>query len=264
MSSEQDTSPLEELEGKLGYEFRDRPLLERAVSHRSWAHEHVGPGEEGRARALHNEALEFVGDSVLGLVVAEHLFRAYPDSTEGDLSRMKHQLVSTQTLASAATRLGYGDFIRLGRGEEKTGGRQKQALLADTFEAVLAAIYLDGGFDAATRFVLRALAPDLGDATPESAAAADYKTMLQERVQAQFRVTPTYEVVSTDGPPHDRTFHVEARWNEFAVKGSGTTIKAAEMESARRALERLDSESAGDGEGDPEGGAQGETGGDAR
>jgi ribonuclease III len=249
VGNETDTPPLEEFERRLGYEFRDRELLGRAVSHRSWAHEQVGPGEEERARALHNEALEFVGDSVLGLVVAEHLFRANPDSTEGDLSRMKHQLVSTQTLASAATRLGYGDFIRLGRGEEKTGGRQKQALLADTFEAVLAAVYLDGGFDAATRFVLRALEADLGVATPESAAAADYKTMLQERVQAHFRVTPTYEVVSTEGPPHDRTFHVEARWNDVAVKGSGSTIKAAETESARRALERLESGSEGDAEG---------------
>jgi ribonuclease III len=246
VANETETPSLEELEQRLGHQFRDRALLERAVSHRSWAHEQVGPGEEERARALHNEALEFVGDSVLGLVVAEHLFRADPELTEGDLSRMKHQLVSTQTLANAATRLGYGDFIRLGRGEEKTGGRQKQALLADTFEALLAAVYLDGGFDAATRFVLRALEEDLGDATPESAAAADYKTMLQERVQAAFRITPTYEVVSTEGPPHDRTFHVEARWDEHAVKGSGSTIKAAEMESARRALEQLEVATSGE------------------
>jgi ribonuclease III len=246
VANEAETPKLEELEQQLGYEFRDRALLERAISHRSWAHEQVGPGEEERARALHNEALEFIGDSVLGLIVAEHLFRADPTLTEGDLSRMKHQLVSTQTLAAAATRLGYGDFIRLGRGEEKTGGRQKQALLADTFEALLAAVYLDGGFDAATRFVLRALEEDLGVATPESAAAADYKTMLQERVQAAFRVTPTYEVISTEGPPHERTFHVEARWNEHAIKGTGSTIKAAEMESARRALEQLEAEASGE------------------
>lgn len=246
MTNESDTPPLAELERRIGYEFRDRTLLERAVSHRSWAHEQLGPGEEERARALHNEALEFVGDSVLGLVVAEHLFRSNPDFTEGDLSRMKHQLVSTQSLASAAARLGYGDFIRLGRGEDKTGGREKPTLLADTFEAVLAAVYLDGGFETATHFVLRALADDLGEATPESAAAADYKTMLQERVQAACRVTPVYEVVSTEGPPHDRTFHVEARWNEFAVKGSGSTIKAAEMDSARRALEELEGDGAGE------------------
>jgi ribonuclease-3 len=239
VTSETDTPPLEELEQRLGYEFRDRTLLERSVSHRSWAHEQVGPGEEERARALHNEALEFVGDSVLGLVVAEHLFRANAELTEGDLSRMKHQLVSTQTLATAASRLDIGEFVRLGRGEEKTGGRQKQALLADSFEAVLAAVYLDGGFKAATDFVLRALAEELGVATPESAAAADYKTMLQERVQALARVTPTYELVATEGPPHERSFRVEARWDAHAVGGTGSTIKAAEMEAARRALEQL-------------------------
>jgi ribonuclease-3 len=244
VTSEPDTPPLAGLERRLGYEFRDRALLERAVSHRSWAHEQVGPGEEGRARALHNEALEFVGDSVLGLVVAEHLFRANAELTEGDLSRMKHQLVSTQTLATAATRLDIGEFVRLGRGEEKTGGRLKQALLADTFEALLAAVYLDGGFGAATDFVLRALAAELGVATPQSAAAADYKTMLQERVQALARVTPTYELVATEGPPHERTFRVEARWNEHAVGGTGSTIKAAEMEAARRALEQLGGEAA--------------------
>jgi ribonuclease-3 len=235
--------PLDELERKLGYEFHDRALLERATTHRSWAHEQVGPGEEERARALHNEALEFLGDSVLGLVVAEHLFRENGELTEGDLSRMKHQLVSTQTLANAATRLNIGDHVRLGRGEDKTGGRTKQALLADSFEALLAAVYLDGGFQAATDFVLRALADDLGEATPESAAAADFKTMLQERVQAACRVTPTYEGVSTEGPPHDRTFHVEVRWNEHAIKGTGSTIKAAEMESARCALEQIEVES---------------------
>jgi ribonuclease-3 len=239
VTSEPGTPPLERLERRLGYEFRDRALLGRAVSHRSWAHEQVGPGGEERARALHNEALEFVGDSLLGLVVAEHLFRANAALTEGDLSRMKHQLVSTQTLATVATRLGIGEFVRLGRGEEKTGGRQKQALLADSFEAVLAAVYLDGGFKAATDLVLRALAEELGVATPESAAAADYKTMLQERVQALSRVTPTYEVIGTEGPPHERTFRVEARWDAHAVGGTGSTIKAAEMEAARRALERL-------------------------
>lgn len=231
---------LEELQDKLGYSFRERALLERALTHRSWAHEQVGPGEEERARALHNEALEFVGDSVLGLIVAEQLFRSNEDSTEGDLSRMKHQLVSTQTLAAAATRLGVGDFLRLGRGEEKTGGRTKQALLADVFEALLAAVYLDGGFEAARAFVSRALAPELEGATPEAAAAADYKTMLQERVQASCRVTPTYEVIVTEGPPHDRTFHVEVCWGENRVKGAGSTIKAAEMEAARYALEQLD------------------------
>jgi ribonuclease III len=241
-----EAKPLGELQDELGHEFGDQSLLERAVTHRSWAHEHVGPGEEERARTLHNEALEFVGDSVLGLVVAEHLFRAYANTTEGDLSRMKHRLVSTETLASAAARLGLGRYVRFGRGEEKTGGRRKQALLADVFEAVLAAVYLDGGFEAARRFVTRALGEDLEGATPESAAAADFKTLLQERVQAARRVTPTYEVVETEGPPHARTFRVEARWEDVSVGGTGSTIKSAEMDAARRALEEIELTPRGD------------------
>ena len=239
MESEQDLLTPDELERKLGYRFREPCLLERAMTHRSWAHEHVGPGEEETARSLHNEALEFVGDSVLGLVVAEHLFRECENRTEGDLSRMKHRLVSTETLARAATRLRIGEHLRVGRGEEKTGGRGKQALLADVFEAVLAAVYLDGGIEPAREFVLRALGADFDEASPESAAAADYKTLLQERVQAAFRVTPTYERVETEGPPHDRTFHVEVRWGDVAVRGTGASIKSAEMDAAGRALEQL-------------------------
>jgi ribonuclease-3 len=239
VGTEQDLLTPDELQRKLGYDFREPGLLARAMTHRSWAHEHVGPGGEESARSLHNEALEFVGDSVLGLVVAEHLFRECDNRTEGDLSRMKHQLVSTETLARAATRLRLGEHLRVGRGEEKTGGRGKQALLADVFEAVLAAVYLDGGIEAARAFVLRALAADLEEASPESAAAADYKTLLQERVQAAFRVTPTYERVETEGPPHDRIFHVEVRWPDVAVRGSGASIKSAEQDAAGRALEHL-------------------------
>ena len=239
MDDENDQS-LEELEGRLAHSFRDRSLLERAVTHRSWAHEQTGPGEGELARSLHNEALEFVGDSVLGLVVADRLFRDYENLTEGDLSRMKHRLVSTETLARAAARLDLGRYVRVGRGEEKTGGRRKQAMLADLFEAVLAAVYLDGGFEAARKFVGRALGEEFEGATPESAAASDYKTMLQERVQAVFRVTPAYEMIETEGPPHDRTFHVEVRWDEVSIRGTGPSIKSAEMDAARRALEEIE------------------------
>ena len=236
-----DTTPedLGALEEAIGHAFSDRALLERALTHRSWAHEHVGPGGEQEARRLHNEALEFVGDSVLGLLVADFLFRTYPEVTEGELSRMKHRLVSAQTLGRAATRLRVGDFLRVGRGEEKTGGRRKRALLADAFEAVLAAVYLDGGLDAARRFVLRALEPDLRGADPESAAAADYKTMLQELLQSSRRSAPHYSVVETHGPPHRRVFHVEVSWDGGQMRGEGHTIKAAEIEAARRALEEM-------------------------
>jgi ribonuclease-3 len=227
------------LEKNLGYAFRDQHLLERALTHRSWAHENVRAGEEEKARLLHNEALEFVGDSVLGLIVADALFRSHPEVTEGELSRMKHGLVSTTTLARASRGLRIGDFLRVGRGEEKTGGRRKRALLADAFEAVLAAIFLDGGLDEAARFVGRALARELAAASPESAAAADYKTLLQERLQAERHVAPHYNVVETLGPPHARTFHVEVEWEGERVRGEGLTIKAAEIEAARRALEQI-------------------------
>jgi ribonuclease III len=236
------------LEQTLGYDFRDRRLLERALTHRSWAHENVPAGEEARARLLHNEALEFVGDSVLGLVVADALFRSHPEVTEGELSRMKHRLVSTQTLARASRRLQLGDHLRVGRGEEKTGGRRKRALLADAFEAILAAIFLDGGLCEAAAFVRRALASELEEATPESAAAADYKTMLQERLQAERHLAPHYDVVETLGPPHARTFLVEVSWDDRAVRGEGQTIKSAEMDAARRALEGMDAPPDGEGE----------------
>ncbi|HZT60499.1 MAG TPA: ribonuclease III [Pyrinomonadaceae bacterium] len=235
-----DSQNASSLEEKLGYTFRDAHLLERALTHRSWAHENVGAGEEEKARLLHNEAFEFVGDSVLGLVVAETLFRSHPEVTEGELSRMKHRLVSTQTLARAARGLQLGEHLRVGRGEEKTGGRRKRAILADTFEAVLAAIYLDGGYEEAAAFVSRALGRELEEASPESAAAADFKTMLQERLQAEQHVMPYYEVVETLGPPHARTFRVEAVWGDERVRGEGRTIKSAETNAARRALERMD------------------------
>ena len=231
------------LETLLAYKFSDRHLLERAITHRSWAHEQVAPGQEGEARRLHNEAFEFVGDSVLGLVVADSLFQSYPDVTEGELSRMKHRLVSAPTLARASARLSIGEYLRVGRGEEKSGGRLKRALLADAFEAVLAAIFFDGGLSAAADFVHRALGDELERADPESAAAADYKTMLQERLQAAHGVAPQYEVVETVGPPHRRTFHVEVNWNGGSVRGQGRTIKAAETVAARLALEQMEANS---------------------
>ncbi len=231
-----DASPLED---RLDYKFRDRRLLERALTHRSWAHETVGAGGEREARAMHNEAFEFVGDSVLGLVVADALFRSHPSVTEGELSRMKHRLVSTQTLARVARRLQLGEFMRVGRGEEKTGGRRKRALLADAFEALLAAVFLDGGYTEAQRFVERTLGSELEEASPESAAAADFKTMLQERLQSERHLSPIYELVETEGPPHARTFHVEAVFDAERVRGQGQTIKAAEMDAACCALELL-------------------------
>lgn len=227
---------LDLLETILSYKFQNRALLERAITHRSWAHEQVAPGAEDQARRLHNEALEFLGDSVLGLVVADYLCKAYPAGTEGELSRMKHRLVSESTLAAASLRLQLGDFLRFGRGEEMSGGRRKDALLADVLEALVGAIFVDGGVSAAADFIQRALGDELEKVTPIAAAESDYKTMLQERLQAERRTAPRYAVVEAVGPPHRRTFHVEVSWDGGSVRAQGRSIKAAEAAAAREAL----------------------------
>lgn len=233
---------LDLLENVLSYKFENRTLLERAITHRSWAHEQVAPGAEDQARKLHNEALEFLGDSVLGLVVADYLCKAYPGGTEGELSRMKHRLVSAPTLSAASVRLNLGDFLRFGRGEEKSGGRRKEALLADVLEALAGAIFLDGGLGAAAAFVEHALGEDLRKVTPVAAAEADYKTMLQEKLQAERRPAPRYNVVEAVGPPHRRTFHVEVSWDTGNVRAEGRSIKTAEAAAAKAALAVMKSE----------------------
>ena len=227
---------LDLLEEVLGYKFKERTLLERAITHRSWAHEQVAPGAEDEARKLHNEALEFLGDSVLGLVVADYLCKAYPGGTEGELSRMKHRLVSAPTLSAASVKLNLGDFLRFGRGEEKSGGRRKNALLADVLEALAGAIFIDGGLDAASAFVERALGEELSKVTPVVAAESDFKTMLQEKLQAERRSAPRYSVVEAVGPPHRRTFHVEVSWDSGSVRAEGRSIKTAEAAAAKEAL----------------------------
>lgn len=227
---------LDLLETILSYRFKNRALLERALTHRSWAHEQVAHGTEDQARELHNENLEFLGDSVLGLVVADYLCTAYPSVTEGELSRMKHRLVSAPTLAAASIRLQLGEFLRFGRGEEKSGGRQKDALLADVLEALTGAIFVDGGLAAATNFVTQALSEELRTVTPEVAAESDYKTMLQEKLQAARRSAPRYSVIEALGPPHRRTFDVEVVWDSGSVRAQGRSIKIAEAAAAKEAL----------------------------
>lgn len=211
-------------------------LLERALTHRSWAHEQVAQGSDDLSRQLHNENLEFLGDSVLGLIVADYLCTAYPNVTEGELSRMKHSLVSAPALAAASLRLQLGDFLRFGHGEEKSGGRRKDALLADVLEALTGAIFVDNGLPAATEFVRHALADELRTVTPEAAAESDYKTMLQEKLQAARRPAPKYSVVEALGPPHRRTFNVEVVWDGGSVRAQGRSIKTAEAAAAKEAL----------------------------
>jgi ribonuclease-3 len=236
------TSDLSKLEEILGHSFADRSLLERAVTHRSWAYENLPAGGEEQIRNIQNESLEFVGDSVLGMIVAEQLFLRNPAAREGDLTLMKHYLVSTGTLAKLAGELGIGDFVRIGRGEEKTGGRRKQALLADTLEALIAAIFFDAGYGAARDFIERAFASEFAAATPK--ASIDYKTLLQETLQAEKLNAPVYTVVNTEGPPHQRTFLVEAVWAGGKVSGTGGSIKSAEMMAASEALKTIAREKA--------------------
>lgn len=223
------------LEQRLGHVFADRALLERALTHRSHANEDLS----GDSRD--NELLEFLGDAVLGLVVAEWLVREFPDLDEGQTSKMKASLVSAPTLTRIASRLCLGDHLRLGRGEEKTGGRQKQALLADTCEAVIAALYLDGGLEPARALVLAELAPELARLRQPgqlTALTGDFKSALQELLQERGAPPPAYRLVSTEGPDHEKQFAVEVSSGpQVLARAVGPSKKEAEQRAARLALE---------------------------
>jgi len=226
---------LSELEQKIGYSFRSRALLDRALTHRSFANERVGE------RCQHYEAMEFLGDSVLGFVVSAWLLERFPDLAEGKLSKMKAYLVSEARLVELADDLDLGRYILLNRGEEKTGGRRKRALLADAYEALIGVLYVDGGIAAAERFLRRELRPKLMSIDPASMIGADYKSTLQERLQAAAAPGPEYVVVEALGPDHRRTFKVELRIGGRPVAmGEGYTIKVAQQEAARCALELPD------------------------
>jgi ribonuclease-3 len=220
----------------LGYKFRDPGLLEQALTHRSRANEDVTGGVED------NESLEFLGDAVLGLVIVDMLFERYPDRDEGQKSKMKAALVSTTTLARLAARLQLGDHLLLGKGEEKTGGRRKQALLADTFEAVIAALYLDGGLNAARSFIVREFDQIMRDSAVDGGMSDDHKSVLQELLQARGDPLPEYVVVAETGPAHRRVFRTELRVRgDVIAVGEGPTKKDAEQEAARLGRQALSS-----------------------
>jgi ribonuclease-3 len=220
------------LEARINYRFKDRGLLEHALTHKSKAHEDPSGG------VADNESLEFLGDAVLGLVVAETLFRVFPAYNEGQKSKIKANLVSTASLAEMAEQLGLGDHMILGRGEEKTGGRQKQALLADTCEALIAAIYLDGGLEPSRNFLMREFAAGIEDARRPEYFGRDHKSRLQERLQAQGRPLPSYRVSGEIGPDHRKMFHVDVFVGpDLISQGVGRTKKDAEQEGAKLALE---------------------------
>jgi ribonuclease-3 len=230
---------IEAVQERLRYRFSDPSLLERALTHRSHSY------ERGARAGSSYERLEFLGDALLGLVVSDWLYRDDESAAEGVLSRRRQSVVRTSALAKVAARLGLGEGIRLGRGEEQTGGRAKPSLLADVFEAVLGAIYLDGGIRSARAFVRRTLGGPLRATRGAAWTSDDFKTRLQEKVQARLQRTPRYRIVSTTGPDHALDFVVEVRVGERVLgRGKGTNRKRAEQDAARQALQELEGEDA--------------------
>jgi ribonuclease III len=238
-----------DLETALGYRFRDPALLVQALTHSSQAREAESQtAGDAKYQVQDNEQLEFLGDAILSLVTSEDLYRRFPDFREGELSKLRAHVVSERHLLQVARQLQLGDHLRLGRGEEKSGGRAKTTLLADAVEAVLAAIYLDGGFDEAREFVRRAvLGPELDNVERQggSLPVLDFKSALQERTQSLGLPQPSYALVKETGPEHRKTFTVEARVAQkdaqtaLASQADGATKKAAEQEAAQHLLEQL-------------------------
>ena len=236
------------LEESLGHHFQRQELIEQALTHSSQAREVEALGAtEPSARRRDNELLEFLGDAVLGLVTTESLFHRFPGFHEGHLSKLRAHLVGQRHLLRVAEQLQIGHYLRLGRGEEKSGGRNKATLLVDALEAILAALYLDGGWTVARDFILRAIVePELAHMNLETSAipVMDFKSALQERLQAGGMNQPVYALVKEEGPEHRKTFTVEVRLPEpevadFVARAEGPTKKRAEQEAARQALERL-------------------------
>jgi ribonuclease III len=222
------------LQQAIDYRFRDRGLLEHAMTHTSRANEDVSGG------VTDNESMEFLGDAILGFVVADTLFRDFPEFDEGQKSKVKASLVSTATLARLAERLTIGEHLLLGRGEEKTGGRRKQALLADGYEALIAAIYLDGGIEQARAFIQREFAPLFEEVRREGRALDDHKSSLQEFLQSTGQPLPEYRLTGTVGPDHQKFFVVELLVRgEALAEAMGPSKKEAEQEAARLALQKL-------------------------
>lgn len=223
----------ENLEKSLEYQFRDPSLLVTALSHKS--HVNENPNHPGG----NNERLEFLGDAVLDLVVSDSMFRRYPELAEGEMTRVRAEVVSEKSLAAVSRDIGLGRFLLLGKGERLTGGDDKDSLLADALEAVFGAIYLDGGY-AAVRHAVLGLLSDHVDLAVERKRGLDYKTRLQEFVQARYGTVPQYAMLETSGPDHGRTYRVAVSFAEHSFgPGSGRTKKKAEQDAARMALKGL-------------------------
>jgi len=235
------------LEERLGYQFQRRELLDQALTHSSQARELESQSAGGGVSAGDNENLEFLGDAVLGLVTSELLFHRFPEFQEGHLSKLRAHLVGQRHLLHVAEELEIGNYMRLGRGEEKSGGRNKASLLVDALEAILAALYIDGGWTVARDFVVRTIVePELAHMKLETSAipVMDFKSALQEALQARGVPQPVYALVKEEGPEHKKTFTVEVRLpapeiGQFVGRAQGATKKRAEQEAARQVLEHL-------------------------
>lgn len=240
------------LEAHLGYKFRNPELLRQALTHSSYAREHETAGCDNNGGCPQdNEQLEFLGDAVLSLVTGHALFERYPKFREGELSKLRAHLVSEKHLIRAAKHLHLGSYLKLGRGEEKSGGRNKIALQVDALEALLAALYLDSGIDFVREFILKVIVePEVKRLKKESVdgfPVTDYKSALQEVAHSMSRPQPTYVLVSEQGPEHQKLFTVEARVQsptahgkiEYVGRGQGPTKKKAEQDAARQAIEFL-------------------------
>ncbi len=227
---------LDDLQTDLRYQFRDPQLLTKALTHSSHAH-------ESNASVGDNEQLEFLGDAILGFLISDFLFRAHPGLSEGQLSKLKGFFVSAANLVKFAEQLRLGDYLHLGRGEERTGGRSKQTLLVDGFEAIIGAIYLDSGIDEVRKLVHRFFQPQIDDVCDPSASVSDFKSALQELIQARQKARADYIVTGETGPHHQRLFAVDVIVDGRAIaSGLGLTRKAAEQAAAREALDRFNRE----------------------
>ena len=222
---------IKDLETAIGYRFKNIMLLQNALTHSSYANEHWHDSLKS------NERLEFLGDSILGMVVAQHLFRTYPDRLEGDLTRMRADMVCEKALAKIAEQIDLGKHLLLGNGEEQNGGRNRPSILADAVESVLAACFLDGGMTAAEAFINRFVLSNVPSDKPTN---LDYKTALQELVQQKKNQQLAYRLAGESGPDHDKKFTVEVTLNDKVVgQGIGTSKKRAEQNAAKEAMEKL-------------------------
>ena len=217
------------LEEKLGYTFQNTALLENALTHSSCAN-------ESRGKLQSNERLEFLGDSILGMVVADHLYRNHPDLPEGDLTRTRAALVCEGSLVEVAQQLNLGSYLKLGKGEDAGGGRERPSIVADAVEAVIAAVYLDGGIGSARKIIQKFIL----DREEEKSASRDYKTALQELVQRESGQVLGYQLIGAEGPDHAKIFSVEVDLNGTPIgKGKGRSKKEAEQNAAKAAIEKL-------------------------